>query len=46
MYVCLFLLQQKWCFNVIDLCHINANPIWIIGHNVGPCISKNVNSQK
>jgi hypothetical protein len=31
---------------LIGLCHINANQIWIFGHNVGQCTNKNVNSQK
>jgi hypothetical protein len=30
--------------SLIGLCHININPIWIFGHNVGQCTSKNVNN--
>ncbi len=45
-YLCVcFCCDSKWCFNVINgLCHINVNPIWIFGHNVGQCTSKNVNN--
>jgi len=31
---------------LIGVCHINANPIWIFGHNVNQCTNKNVNSKK
>jgi hypothetical protein len=44
-YVFVFVvIQNGVSMSLIGLCHINVNPIWIFGHNVGQCTGKNVNN--
>jgi hypothetical protein len=44
-YVFVFVaIQNGVSMSLIGLCHINVNSIWIFGHNVGQCTSKNVNN--